>query len=113
MSGLRQWLPPGTSGYQARTVRNTITVNSAIATTTISDPTIGAATKASPFKQHDGNAGRKQDSADHVEPASIPTSRSTTLTHIISDPIIRLSWFAFVGCKRFGRAGAHALSPSL
>jgi hypothetical protein len=66
-----------------------------------------------PLQRHDGNAGRKQDRADHVEPASIPTSKPTTLTHIISDPIIRLSSFAFVGCKRFGRAGAHALSPSL
>jgi len=109
-------LPPETGDngrYQPREVGNTITVNSAIATATISDSTIGVATKASPFKQHDGNAGRKQDRADHVMPASIPTSETTTLTHIISDPLIRLFWFAFVGCKRFGRAGAHALSPSL
>ena len=35
--------------FQAREVRNTITVNSAIAATRISDPTIGAATKAFPF----------------------------------------------------------------
>jgi hypothetical protein len=44
-----------------------------------------------PLQRHDGNAGRKQDRADHVEPASIPTSNTTTLVHIISDPIIRLS----------------------
>jgi hypothetical protein len=32
-----------------REVRNTITVNNAIAATTISDPTIGAATRLPPF----------------------------------------------------------------
>jgi len=51
-----------------REVRNTITVNSTIAVTTISDPTIGAAANGSPLQQHDGNAGRKQDrAADQVE----------------------------------------------
>jgi len=51
-----------------REVRNTITVNSAIAATTISDPTIGAATNAFLLQPHDGNAGRKQDrAADQVE----------------------------------------------
>ena len=71
-----------------REVRNTITANSAIAATTISDPTIGAATNASPLQQHDGNAGRKQDRADQVEMDAR-------------------------GREPFGRAGAHALSPSL
>jgi hypothetical protein len=28
-------------------------------------------------------------------PASIPTSRTTTLRHIINDPIIRFSYFGF------------------
>jgi len=72
-----------------REVRNTITVNSTIAATTISDPTIGAATNGSSLQQHDGNAGRKQDrAADQVEMDAR-------------------------GRERFGRAGAHALSPSL
>jgi hypothetical protein len=30
-------------------------------------------------------------------PASIPTSKSTTLRHIISDPINGLSWFRLAG----------------
>ena len=74
---------PGNGRYQAREVRNPITVDRVI------DPTIGGCHKCLPLQQHDGNAGRKQDHADHVEPASIPTSKTTTLTHIISDPIIR------------------------
>jgi hypothetical protein len=42
--------PAGAASVQTREVRKTITVNSAIATTTISDPTIGAAIKDAPFK---------------------------------------------------------------
>jgi hypothetical protein len=60
---------PRTGRFQAREVRNTITVNSTIATTTISDPTIGAATNASPFNSTTATPAGKQDRADHVEPA--------------------------------------------
>jgi hypothetical protein len=40
----------GVSLDQAREVRNTMTVNSAMAATAINDPTIGAAMKVAPFR---------------------------------------------------------------
>jgi hypothetical protein len=43
-------------------------VNSAIAATTISDPTIGGLEGGAP-QQHGRDAGRKQHRADHAEPA--------------------------------------------
>jgi hypothetical protein len=47
-------------------------------------------------------------------PASIPTSKTTTLWRIISDPVIHLSLLRLAGLKsRSGEPGAHALSPSL
>jgi hypothetical protein len=49
---------------------------------------------------------------DMAMPASIPTSNTTTLRHIISDPIIAISLFVFQGLKsRVRRAGTHALPP--
>ncbi|WP_456723258.1 hypothetical protein [Bradyrhizobium sp. USDA 4350] len=43
-----------------------------MAATTISDPTIGAASNAGPFSNTAGHAGRKQDAADDMQPALDP-----------------------------------------
>jgi hypothetical protein len=46
-------------------------------------------------------------------PASIPSSKTTTLTHIINDPIIGLSLFVLDFTGRPAERGAHVPSSSL
>ena len=114
---------PRTGRFQAREVRNTITVNSAIAATTISDPTIGAATKASPF-----NRTTATPAGNRIAP--IIWSQPCTLARLVvprsrDRPIIQAEQEQKDAADQvemgmrgreltpFGRAGAHVLSPSL
>jgi hypothetical protein len=46
-------------------------------------------------------------------PASIPINNTTTLTHIINDPIIGLSLYVTDFAGRPADRGVHALSSSL